>query len=105
MIRSATHRHEIIIPLDPALIADVWVTYKQCDKIVLEKRKSNGDIQNEGNLWFYKLTQEETRMFNSEYSVCTQAKVLTTGGDVIPSEKLFLSVEDVLNDEVMSVDT
>lgn len=105
MIRSATPKHEFTIPLAPELIADIWVTYTQNDNIVLEKRKSNGDMSNEDNLWFYKLSQEDTKVFDGDYFVRIQAKVLTTGGDVIPSDRFTLTVEDVLNDEVMGFET
>ena len=100
MIRCTTPTHEFIIPLDADVIADVWVTYKQGKKIVLEKKKS--EMLNTENLWSYKLTQEETKAFEGDKFVCIQVKVLTTDGDVFASDKFYKNVEDVLNDEVMA---
>ena len=99
MIRSTTPRHEFIIPLDAQFISNIWITYEQDGEIVLEKHM--GDMQHEGELWFYKLTQDETKQFKAEAFVRIQVKVLTTGGDVMASDVLRTPVEDVLNDEVM----
>ena len=46
MIRTATPTHELVIPLDPEVIADIWVTYKQGDEIICEIRKDK--MSNEG---------------------------------------------------------
>ena len=100
MIRTATPTHELVIPLDPEVIADIWVTYKQGEEIICEIRKDK--MSNKGNLWFYKLTQEQTKKFCGCSSVRIQAKVLTTGSDVFVSDVFRKTVEDVLNDEVMT---
>ena len=99
MIRSSTPTHEFAIPLPADMIADIWVTYTQFEKIVLVKRKA--DMKNDGGIWSVRLRQEETNLFEGDALAFLEVKALTTDGEVMVGEKVLLTVEDVQNDEVM----
>ena len=51
----------------------------------------------------FKLTQEETKRFSAKPKnmVDIQVRALTIGGDAMASDKKSISVQDVLNDEVL----
>lgn len=100
MIRATTPTHTFNIPIEANKIQEILVTYRQIGRNILEKRKA--DMENNGNAWFYKLTQQETKLFMADTKVEVQVRVLTTGGDA-PASKIFsVTVDRVLNDEVMA---
>ena len=49
-----------------------------------------------------KLTQEETKAFNSRFSVYTQVRVLTNDDDAYASQIFTVKVNDVLNEEILA---
>lgn len=111
MIRATTPRHSFIFDSDPSEYQRILVTYVQGDSIVMEKTKEDlsFDIgsnpctgENEWIAW-YRLTQEETKKFqaNPGKPVKVQIRVLTLAGESLASEKKSISVQDVLNDEVL----
>lgn len=103
MIRTSTPTQRFIIPDDQKallqLLKDLKITYKQSNKIVLEKNIN--DVTIDDNVISFKLTQEETKRFEANATIEVQARLLTLAGDCIPSRVHRLSCEDVLNDEVM----
>lgn len=99
MIRATTPTHTFNIPVDADKIQKILVTYRQIGRNVLEK--TNADMENDGNAWTVKFTQQETKMFTADIKVEVQVRVLTTGGDALASKIFSVPVERVLNDEVM----
>lgn len=98
MKRASTPIHRLELPFAQAEIVDLWLTYSQNDKIVLEKKKE--DFTVEDRVWSVRLTQEETNLFKAD-TAQAQIRVLFTDGTVLPSEIFAVSVGPVLNDEVM----
>ena len=99
MIRATTPTHTFNIPIDANKIQKILVTYRQIGKNILEK--TNADMVNKGNAWSVTLTQRETKMFMADTKVEVQVRALTTGGDALASKIFSVTVDRVLNDEVM----
>lgn len=112
MIRATTPKHSFIFETDPNEFTRILVTYTQGDTIVLEKEKDDLTIEQSTNPctqaaeWtaWYQLTQQETKLFsaNSGKPVRVQVRVLTSSGSALASDKKAISVQDVLNDEVLT---
>ena len=100
MKRASTPTHRFELMTDLSALKDLKITYKQGDKIVLEK--SLADVTMDGKTAAVKLTQEETNLFAPDADVRMQVRILTLGGDSYPSNIVTVPVDDVLNDEVMA---
>lgn len=99
MRRLTTPEHKFTLQIDPAVISKVRITYAQNNAIVLNKE---GDaVSLDGNIAKVKLTQEETKEFQSNKEVEIQVRVLTLGGDALASDIIKADVKKVLDDEVM----
>lgn len=111
MIRATTPKHTFIFDSDPTEYHRILISYAQKGSIVLEKDEDDLEIDQatnkcsgepEWHVWC-RLTQEETKLFDADPSepVKVQIRVLTDSGDALASEKKTISVQDVLNDEVL----
>lgn len=98
MIRATTPTHEYILPFNVENIDKLLITYKQGEKIVLEKTEA--DCAMEGVVASFSLTQEEMNLFEAEI-VEIQVRILTTAGESIASNIITKTVFDVLNDKVL----
>jgi len=109
MYRATTPKHIFVFEDDPRVtFKQILITYAQDDQIVLEKGKDDlvvteaegcdGATVYEAAL---RLTQEETNLFNNRSAVKVQIRAMTYMDEVIASERMTVSVHDVLNDEVM----
>lgn len=99
MKRTSTVTHEFETELDWLQIMEkLIVTYKQEDKIILEKTEN--DVTFNGNVLEVVLSAEETKEFSAGL-VSIEIKVLTKGGQNINSDKIVRTVDDVLNDKVL----
>lgn len=96
---GSTPRHEFIVPFHHSLMKDFKATYSQGGRIVLEKHLKDFDI--DGDTLSVKLTQEETFRFAQGIDVEIQGRVLTMGGDAIPSDIEIISAEKCLDREVL----
>ena len=111
MIRATTPLHTFIFEEDPSLYARILVTYAQGGSIVMEKEKDDLIIEPLDEILKnkqryaarYRLTQDETKRFkaNGGGPVQVQVRVLTENGEALASDKKTISVQDVLNDEVL----
>ena len=100
MIRSSTPTHKFTFPIETELCARILITYKQGDRIIVEKTES--DVVFEGDKAVSViLTQEETLKFDAKQSVKIQVRVLTQNGKSIPSQIFTRRCEDVLNPKVL----
>lgn len=99
MIRATTPTHRFTLPFNYAqYVKKILITYSQRGEIVLEKHEN--DVQIDGNIVSYKLTQEETKLF-SNGDVRIQVRVLTLNNEALASEKYSVHIDNVLNDEVL----
>lgn len=99
MIRATTPTHRFTLPFDYAkYVKKILITYSQRGVIVLEKNEN--DVQIDGNIVSYKLTQEETKLF-SNGDVRIQVRILTLNDEALASEKYSVHIDNVLNDEVL----
>ena len=94
---GSTPKHEFTLPFDMSLVKEFKVTYKQNGKIILEKYL--GDFEVDGNTLSVTLTQEETFLFADGINVEVQARVLTMGGDALPSDIRIITAEKCLDRE------
>lgn len=111
MYRATTPKHVFLFEVNPEESFErILITYSQSDRIVLEKEKSDLEFEqttdcHNNPVWSasYRLTQEETKLFspNPGNQVKVQIRVLTYAGEAMASDKKTLSVQDVLNDEVL----
>lgn len=110
MFRATTPTHTFLFDVDPDVsYSDILITYAQGNKIVLEKQKS--DLTFEGSqviegetvyLASLHLTQEESNKFQPIKTVNVQVRALTYNNEAVASNKIPVSVKDVLNDEVLT---
>ena len=99
MIRATTPTHRFTLPFDyTQYVKKILITYSQRGAIVLEKNEN--DVQIDGNIVSYTLTQEETKLF-SNGDVRIQVRVLTNNDDALASETVTVHIDNVLNDEVL----
>ena len=101
MYRASTPTHKLRLPWEESEISELWLTYSQNDKIVLEKKYSEGAFTIDGTVWSVTLTQEETNLFKADYAD-SQLRILFSDGTSLPSRVFRLPVLAVLNDEVMT---
>lgn len=99
MIRATTPTHRFTLPFDyTQYVKKILITYSQRGAIVLEKNQN--DVQVNGNIVSYKLTQEETNLF-SNGDVRIQVRVITKYDDALASDICVVHIDNVLNDEVL----
>lgn len=99
MIRGTTPTHIFNLPVDTSTLKEVRITYEQFQRAVIEKTET--DVQMEGKTITLTLTQEETLKFKHTSKVRVQLKVLTTTGAALASPIKELSVDEILNEEVL----
>lgn len=127
MFRATTPTHKFCFgTINPELFKEILLTYAQNDKVVLEKKKqdlvitseeitvklpkeeTNEEITvDEETVTHYhatlKLTQEETKLFKIQngLTITVQIRTIDNEGNVAASNKMKVSLQDVLNDEVL----
>ena len=111
MLRATTSKHSVTLDVNhEETFSEILITYAQNGKIILEKHKSDLTFETCDCFgWkpvytaFVKLTQEETKLFaaNPKGIVNIQVRALTEDGDAIASDIEQISVQNVLNDEVL----
>lgn len=109
MYRATTPTHIFVFEVDPdETFKTILITYSQSGVIILEKDKEDLTFEEKqeccGKVYhaLLRLTQEETKLFAAEKLVSVQIRAVTNDGDVVASEKMTVTVNDVLNDEVLT---
>ena len=111
MFRATTPIHNFCFrDINPEEFKTILITYAQNDKIIIEKGKDDLTIwteEVEGETHYHAsltLTQEETKLFIAKptSTVVIQIRAIDYNGNVVASNKMSLSVSDVLNDEVLA---
>lgn len=114
MFRATTPTHKFCFgTINPGLFKEILLTYAQNDKTVLEKKKQDlvitseeVSINDETQTHYHatiKLTQEETKAFKIQngQTITVQIRAIDNDGNVAASNKMKVSLQDVLNDEVL----
>lgn len=99
MIRGTTPTHTFRISIETSAISELRVTYVQLGKMVIEKTEK--DVRLGEKSISVTLTQEESLKFRAGANVEIQLKVLTTVGTVLASPVIPLTVDKILNTEVL----
>lgn len=99
MTRGSTPTHTFQLPIETSTIKKLLITYEQLGRTVLEKTEE--DVRMEGKTVCLKLTQTEAFQFKENHSVKLQIKILTNTGDLLPSKVFRISVDEILNEEVL----
>ena len=107
MYRVTTPTHTFTLPIQTSTCVKIKVTYRQLatklSKLYQDQTLPTG-MELDGKKVIVKLTQDETKQFNAtdpDNPVYAQVRVRTEGGDVFASQKFKVSLEDVLDDEVL----
>lgn len=80
-------------------IKEVKITYKQREKIIVEKHKEDCVIET-GKITT-RLSQEETFKFDSTKTVSIQLRLLTDNGDCLSTDVMTETLGACLDDEVL----
>ena len=109
MTRLTTPLHLFEFDTDPSEYRRLVITYAQGLRTVLEKEKDDLVITEETadgvTKWTaeLRLTQEETKRFlPRDGEVRLQVRALTAAGEALASGIMKLTLEDVLNEEVLT---
>lgn len=105
MYRVTTPYFTFTLPIQTSTCKEVLVTIKQNDTI-LTKHYEDGTMPSgmsfDGKNVIVKLTQEETKAFNSRFGASAQVRVLTDDDDAYASQVFTINVNDVLNEEILA---
>ena len=111
MFRATTPKHTFIFDVDAeTLFSEILITYAQNGQIILNKSKDDLTFETDIDchdetiyLASLRLTQQETNSFSTRSGdkVTVQVRAKTMDGDVVAFNKMTISLQDVLNDEVM----
>ena len=100
MIQGTTPTHIFRLPIVTRDINQLRITYAQYGKTVLEVTEA--DVTMDVQDVKYRLSQEDSLQFKPQSKVEVQIKVLTADGNVMASPVMSLTVEKILNTEVLS---
>lgn len=99
MIQGSTPMHVFVLPFSTDMIHKVRISYDQKKKIVLTKETI--DVSMIDNTIFFRLTQNETLLFDALIPVRIQLHVLTTDGEALPSIIKTVPVNILLDKRVI----
>ena len=99
MIRGTTPTQIVNLPIDTSIVKKVRITYSQGSKTIVEKTEQ--DVAMSDKTIRFNLTQEETLSFSATTTVRVQIKVLTTANFVHACRIKCITVDDILNEEVL----
>lgn len=102
MIRATTPTHVFTFDEQVPVLGNqkILVTYKQCDKIILEKTKEDLSIDGINNQVSVELTQQEMNRFCPGVA-SIQIRVKNGDGKVLASQVLKIKVKQVLDEEIL----
>lgn len=99
MIQGTTPIHTFGIPFDTTTIKKARVTYSQNDSVVLIKEGEQCTITD--NAVVVRLSQEETFLFDTDFPVDIQVRILTKDDVAIASRPQRVPIRTVLDGEVL----
>lgn len=98
-MRGTTPIHLFRLPFDASLIKSVKITYSHDKTPVLVKETEDCTLQS--NIISVKLTQEETLLFENNWLVDIQLRVLLENGDALRSDVFHRFTGVLLDEEVL----
>lgn len=105
MYRATTPTHTFTLPINTNTLSEILVSYKQ-GAVTLDKHYQDGTLPSgmtlDGDKVIVKLTQDETKLFRPNAQADVQVRVLTASGDALASKRFGITVNSVINDEVLS---
>ena len=99
MRRGTTPTHEFVVDVDMTSATAIYITYKQREKVVLEKNID--DITVTDTKLMVTLSQEETLMFNINNIVEIQIRAKMDTGEAIASNIIKTSAQRILKEGVI----
>lgn len=99
MRRGTTPIFSFTLPFNTDVIAVAKVTFKQGEKIVLEKKTKDCSLDND--VVSVKLTQEETFLFECKEFAEYQLRILDKAGNATETEVYREFVSECLDEEVL----
>lgn len=99
MVRGTTPTLQFEFPFELTNIAELWVTLKQDNNIVLDKELA--DCECDGAILTLRLTQQETLKLNAFMPVAIQIRMRTNDGNAVASNIIITSVGQILKDGVI----
>ena len=99
MIRGTTSTLQFAFPFELNNIAELWVTLKQDNNIVLDKTLV--DCELDGSVLTLRLTQQDTLKLNAFLPVAIQIRIRTNDGNAVASNIITTSVGQILKDGVI----
>lgn len=100
MKKGTTPRHKFTIPIPVSEIVDAEITYCQNRKEILKKHLN--ECQTGDDFIQFKLTQEETFLFDESANVEIQLRVLTNGSDCYASDIFSIPCKRCLSKDVLT---
>ncbi len=97
MVRGTTPTLSFTIPYNASEIADGWVTLKQYDHIVLDKRITDEGVSFRDKLIEVKLTQTETLKLYAT-GCKAQLRLKLADGNVVASNIVSVNIGEILKD-------
>lgn len=97
--RGTTPTQTFELPFNTSLIREVIISYVQRGKVLFDKRRA--DCTFEGNIISFRLTQEETFMFDDKHVLTIEMRFIFEDGTVDAANDIITSVDGIYNEEVM----
>lgn len=99
MIRGTTSTLQFAFPFELNNVAELWVTLKQDNNIVLDKTLI--DCELDGSVLTLRLTQQDTLKLNAFLPVAIQIRIRTNDGNAVASNIITTSVGQILKDGII----
>ena len=87
------------LAIDPALLADWVVTFRQYGEVLVEAEKARCKL--EGNVLTVNIEPEETLLFDHKDMAEMQLQAVTTGGDPLVSDIYHFEVGECIRKKVL----
>ena len=97
MYRFSTPTHTFKFNTEVNDFQEILITYAQNGNIILEKHKDELSFSDDGKQASFKMTQEESSLFESNRTAAIQVRVLTKTGDSFASPICKCSIEPVIH--------
>ena len=99
MVRGTTPTLQFEFPFALTNVAELWVTLKQDNNIVLDKALADCELN--GAVLTLRLTQQDTLKLNASLPVAIQIRMRTNDGNAVASNIITTSVGQILKDGVI----
>jgi len=98
MYRGTTPEFSFTLPFGIDEVESLLITFKQIDTVL---NFTEEDVEVAGNTVYIRLTQEQTRMFKSNFKCQVQMRVKLNDGTVVASQVESIDINQSLNSRVL----